>query len=552
MTISKSAWLSIIRKYAHCIQPDPINNVTKEDVTKKVGIDLCVSDVLAGLRSTSVKFKQNAEGDITWSTCREFVETAFDDVFVTLAHTNVKVYVICLDAFGRRRPEKTATAIKRSKRARPSEAPEQLLLKPGQEFFFRDEDPMPGPVDLIFNTPAAKAELYEYITLFLSVIARSRIPDGKTLYLSGGLKIENRFTENPLTPVNLPPIEITNAGWCYREDFYSPSISEGDVDVWQWVHRFPDMNFHVYSYDADVILIGLLQMRRILTNNSTRQGWVVTRRSVSSSIVDERHTINLAKRQRIRKELYDTTLLRTQDASEAYLRAGGSFAEESKRSPRRPNWVVYHLNLTTIYADMLKDAEAHHIAQKYIPNLVETYVLAFILSSDEHDFIQTKLLSRNVGSEFVWTAFEKEIYAFHDFVTVYTDAENPNSNKFYYVVNTDALRSLVTAFYREKANAAIKEGKKSLEKLHAAREKSFSNNISAHGPTVEQINVVASQCAWVLQYWGNGPVPDYTVVDGTTPDEHGNSVYGYTSSGWAETVCGGVYRVCPPKGYINR
>lgn len=550
MTISKSAWLSIINKYGHCLQPDP-DGVTKDDVTNKVGIQLCVNDIMAHLRG-HISYKKDAAGNIMVSTCREYIESVFADVFAVLNKTNIEVYVVCLDSYGRRRPEKTATAIKRSKRARPAEAPEQLLPIPGCDFFFADERPMPTPLDLVFDTPAAKADLYEYITLFLTTVARTRIPPGKKLYLSGGLKTEGRYTDGPITRKNLPPIEITCDKWKYREDLHSPDISEGDIDVWYWVHIFHEMNFHVYSYDADVILIGLLQMRRILTQKNTRQGWVITRRSVSSSIVDERYTLNIAKRQCIRKELYDITLLRTQDASEAYLKAGGSFAEDSKRSPRRPNWVTYHLNLVAIYADMLKDAETHHIEQKYVPNLVETYVLAFILSSDEHDYIQTKLLSRGVGSGFVWTALEKQIYTFYDLVSVFTNTDSPNANKFYYAVSTDALRSFVTAFYREKAYASIKEDGKTAKKAQEAREKSFNANISKNGPSVEQIYIVASQCAWTLQYWGNGPVPGYTVVNGTTLDESGSSVYGYTPSGWAETVCGdGIYRVCPPKGYIS-
>lgn len=545
MTISKTAWLSFLAKYGRSIQPSAQGEVS-DAVEKKRGVRLCVNDILAQLRSTSISYYKDSEGFVHSTTCDQFVRKVFEEAFETLITTDVEIYVVCLDAYGRRPREKTATTVMRSKRARPEEAPEQLPLPPGQSYYFLDGQPMPGALDLIFDTPAAKREFYVYITLyFIADETRSRIPPGKTLILSGGaLDYDDGFR-------NMAPLEITRAGFEVREDWASPHIGEGDIDVWNWVYRFPKMDFHVYSHDADVVLIGLLQMRRLLELCPNRRGWVVTRRSVDTEEVSETYKTNLAKRRCLREELYKDVVDRTNDKTRAYVLAGASFAASSSssapREVRRPNMVRFYIDIVDVYRDVIEDAKAHISAENKCPNLVEIYVLGFILASDMHDYIQTKRISRNVGSHFVWNVFEQCIYAFRRLVKVYHYAELDGSPIFHYTVNVEVLTDLIHAVYREKAIAAIKPDNKTHDRLCMAREESYRKNIGAHGPSIEDIWVVASQCAWLLQYWGNGPVPGYKPVDGTDTDEDGHSVYGYTPKGWADTVFQeGVKRICPP------
>ncbi len=574
MTISKSAWRSFLQRYRRCIQPDPETGVTARDIELKVGVQLCVNDILGQLRGTSISYYRDSDGAVSCSTCRQFLERVFADVFDTLEKTGVEVYVVSMDAYGKRLCEKAATTAQRAKRSRPEEAPEQLPMPPDQRYYFLDAFPMPGPVNMIFDTPAAKREFYVYMTLFFTLDeTQARIPPGKRIILSGGsMELSTGFA-------NLAPLEITRDGWNERQDWLSPDVGEGDIDVWTWVYRFPHMNFYAYSCDADVFLIGLLQMRRLLKKTPGRRGWAVTRRSVDTHAIDESYKANLDKRHCLRKEKYDTVLAQTQDRSQAYIAAGGSFAAPSSAEPssaRRPSWVHYHIDLVQVYQDIVKDARRHidsertptvfpeevgaepsadEVARqralarriKFCPNFVEIYVLAFILASDKHDYIQTKLISRNVGSQFVWTAFEKRMYAFGNLVEVYKQDMVGDNRAFYYVVDKQVLGELVRAFYREKALASIKEENKTFAQLTAAREKSYANNIEKYGPTDSQIWVVASQCAWLLQYWGNGPVPGYKCVSGVDTDVDGNSVYGFTSVGWAESVVeSGVKRVCPP------
>lgn len=545
MTISRTAWTSFLNKYGRCIQPDRETGQTAKEVDDKVGITLCVDDILAKLRGTSISYYRDYDGGVQHSTCMRFVETVFEDVFMTLTNTDVNTYVVCIDAYGRRPPEKAATTAKRSKRARPEEAPEQLPIPAGQSFYFLDHQPMPGPINLIFDTPAAKREFYVYITLFFTLDkTRLLIPPGKRIILSGGaMELEDGFT-------NMPPIEVTRKKFKIRHEWASPHVGEGDIDVWTWVYRFHDMNFHVISHDADVVLIGLLQMRRLLEKYPTRQGWVVTRRSVATEAVDTSYQANLAKRHCLRKELYDTVLAQTQDRTQAYIAAGASFASSSSSEPstaRRPCWVRYHIDIVRVYQDIIEDAQQHISAANKCPNLVEIYVLAFILSSEEHDYIQTKELSRNVGSHYVWSTFDQYMYNFSSLVKVYELSSLGDFPIFYYSVNKQVLAELVRAFYYEKAKASIKAENKTHAQLVKAQQKSFTSNLEKNGPSDERIWVVAAQCAWLLQYWGNGPVPGYKSVDGTDVDEDGHSVYGYTPTGWAETVYQhGIKRICPP------
>lgn len=540
MTISKTAWQSFLRRYQHCIEPNAETGVTKKDVELKVDIQLCVNDVLAQLRGTSISYWKHDDGTIHRSTCRDFLERVFFDVFDVLTRTGVEVYVVCLDAYNMRMPEKLATSIKRSKRARPEDAPEQLEIPAGQNFYFLDRLPMPGPIDMIFNTPAAKLEFYEYITLFFTDISRERIPPGKRIIFSGGVRLD---LSNPGVYANLPPLEITRDEWNPREDWYSPHIREGDIDVWYWVYRFPEMNFHVHSYDADVILIGMLQMRRLLKKSPTRRGWVVTRRSVASQEPDERHARNLEKQRCLRKETYDTVLTETQDASKAYVAAGGSFSESEPNRSRRPSWVLFFIDLVSVYYDIIRDAIEHGSDA----NFVEVYVLALILSSEDHDYIQTKTISHNVGCQFVWGTFEKNMHRFRDLVNVYKHDMIDDNRTFYYAVDKQVLNELIRAYYREKAHCSIKAEKKTEAQRLDAVARSFTTNMLKNGPSESQVWVVASQCAWLLQYWGNGPVPNYVCVNGTQLDEDGHSVYGYTSLGWAEKVLEkGTKRICPP------
>lgn len=544
MTISKTAWRSFLLKYARCIEPGAEGAVARE-VELKVDVQLCVNDILAQLRGTSISYFRQEDGSVGCSTCLEFLDRVFADVFNVLEHTGVHTYVVCIDSYGMRPVEKTATTIKRSKRARPEDAPEQLDLPYGQPFYFIDCAPMPGPINLIFETPRAKMEFYEYITAYFKAEkTRERIPVGKCIILSGGLEITD-WTQR--TYRNLPPVVFAQDTYTIRDDWAAPHVREGDIDVLRWVYHFSSMNFHVCSYDADVVLICMLQMRRLLKKNKDRKGWVVTRRSVSSQHPDDRYANNLEKRRCLRKETYDTVLEQTQDPTQAYVAAGGSFAESAPSTMRRPSWVTYYINMVAVYNAIVADALSCGYDASVAPNLMEIYVLAFILSSEEHDYIQTKSISHNVGSQFVWSTFEKYASSFLDLVSVYKHSIIDNNRTLHYVVDKTVLFDLVRAFYREKAESSIKEEGKTAAQLIAARDKSYLTNISKNGPTDSQVWLVASQCAWLLQYWGNGPIPGYKYVDGTLTDENGISVYGYTSRGWAETVLEkGTKRICPP------
>jgi L-fucose isomerase-like protein len=117
----------------------------------------------------------------------------------------------------------------------------------------------------------------------------------------------------------------------------------------------------------------------------------------------------------------------------------------------------------------------------------------------------------------------------------------------YYAVDTGALKRLVQCAYMEKAIESLGPSKKNNteEKLEKARklkaEKMFKDNVPE-----DNIQIIAAQCAWVLQYWGNGIFSNYDIVDGLLVDEHGKSIYGYNKNGWADCVSHTELKIAPP------
>lgn len=730
MTISKLVFQEIATRFPKSFYPqvrkDDTTNETiveplPEKISTKQNIQIIVNDFLGYLRNVPID---------TWidkstlrprkATCLSFIKKLTDQVLEDLHnYSDVKIYIICLDPYGRRRPEKAATTLKRIKPTQEG-APEILTIPRGQTRFFEDDEEMPaGKIDIIFNTPAAKIDFYRYFTDYLrSIPFRAHIPVGKCVILSGGLDRENT---DPI-----PPLKISMLKYEYMHEYSFPTLSEGDLDVWRWVNAFPTQNIHVLSYDGDVLLIGLHQTKNIIRySDKSREIWFGTRRSIGSDDQSESQIKRKAALKEKCAETYAEVLHLTSSIDEAYRASSGivpSFSSSSSSSsssststPRKQVvWLTRYVNMFNLYYEILADAkqlvyEANltrnridHPKEFQLHNPVSSYILVLCLSSDNHDYINTKLISNKCNSIFVWRSFCKNLVYIGDLVQIYSlknniddyhsttnsqsqssssssfsssssskrlreeinndddgniteednfdniieiidhdessssssssslsnenqkkqrtqqtpssssstligtttsgfsafsdpfekivstekkpdhfnsqllsilpevsntdivksftqiSKENQNDAKVFplhhYVIDVQALTRLVFCIYEEKAHDSLKLSKKNNteEKLAKARQEKTQALLDTVGPSEEDIQVVAAQCAWTLQYWGNGICPTYNITDGlmTIPDPKDNyqekSIYGYCLTGWASNVIHANYRVAPP------
>ncbi len=547
MTIGKETWEHIKATKSKYILPRP-DGSTNVDVLEKKNVQLVTFDHLGALRTTQVSFEVNEKtGSYGRIICRKYIEKVFELPFSVLHHTEVQRVVVCLDAYDRRRPEKTATTAQR-KRSRPQDSP-AVVVPTGQMTFFEDTESMPCDLDFIFDDAQLKAEFYCYITDVFKNL--SNVPEGKTLILSRGLEWSRDEATGHRTPIVIPPLEVTSAGARYMHEVVNDNVSEGDLDAWYWpVNVFPKDNVHVHSFDGDVFLVGLLQMRRIYEATPDRICMFVTRRSVGNELPEAKEIqFKEAAKQR-RAQVFSETLVSTANYEQAFHAAGGypvepkhisvdyteelqSFSsakrgrdsgeEEEKDSslkrqratsgaPRKKTiWQEYHIDVKDIYLDILNN---DHTA-----NPVEVYVVMLMLSSAKHDYIQTNLLTPGVGKDFVWRTFMQDEQHFKDLIKVYSCA---GSIELYYEIDLLVFSKFVEAIYHCKGRVPKTDGR--------------------------TLAKIAAQTVWTLQYLSNGVIANYDIIDGLSMTITGESIYGFNTKGWAATVYNNEQRKisCPP------
>ena len=535
MTIGKQVISVIINKFGDNVQPNDNRPTVDAEIQFKTGIPLVTYDILGLLRSTTIlKSSCPVTGLDVRMTCRAFVNSVFKtSAFASLLIESVQVVVVCIDRFGARRIEKMATTLSR-KRRREDGQPDFIPLPPGQHRYFEDDKPMPGELSDIFECTHIKAEFYEYISqVFASERTRAIIPDGKRLILSCGVHIdpETRAVEV------LHPLEVRRDGVRAMEECNNSEISEGDLDAVYWAeHVFPEMDVHVHSYDSDVLLILMMVVRRLLSKNANRKVWFITRRSTESRAPTTREVRQRTLREQRRVITFDTVSERY-GVEEGYRVAGKMYTDESiAASSSSSSSTIFravpitkdrYFNVTEICKLLYAEANARLSSRGLeMKNPVEVNVLALLLSSDKHDYIQTRKISPGVGTQFVWPAFSNNLWRFSQLIELDIDEK---TGQYQYTICMQSLRDFALSIYDEKGSAVIKA-------------KDF--------PSIQALHKLAAQCVWTMQYWGNGTIPGYKVVDGTTTNADGQSIFGYTSAGWADSVCDDVViekmvRCCP-------
>lgn len=538
MTIGKETVHVFVNKFNDHVQPNDKHPTVDESIKYKDKIELVAFDILGLLRSTVIL--ANAcpiTGLRKRMTCFEFFNRVFDtSAFDALFLPSVRVVVVCIDRYGARRIEKTATTISR-KRSRVVGQPEFIPLPPGQTRYFEDDLPMPGELSDIFECPHIKAEFYEYLTkTFVSERIRRRIPEGKHIVFSCGVHIDPETRRVEI----LHPLEITCTSVRSMVECDNSGISEGDLDVWYWaLYVYPKMHVHIHSFDFDVLFVGLMLIRRLLMGFLDRIIWFITRRSSKSRPPTEREVRRRTSSAQQRVNDYDHTLWKTEgDVAESYRVAGKMFNSEAASSTSVstafravPIWKELFFDVPAIcrlLCDEAKDRLSTHGLTMLNP--VEVNIIALLLSSEKHDYIQTRAISPGVGTQFVWSAFSKNLWRFSDLIQLtIPEGTDGMHTVYHYSINVKALRDFSTTIYDEKGSKTIKD---------------------TRFPSVQALHKLAAQCIWTMQYWGNGTLPGYTVTNGTTlniPD--GRSIFGYTSAGWADSVCDDtvidMYRSCP-------
>ena len=565
MTIGGEAWNALEAMCGEQILPNyqSADTTIPPDLRNKKNVQLVCWDILANIRSSSgMHWLSSTTGDFLTITCETFLTRLFKPVVDTLATTDVDTYVICLDPFNCPRPEKKATRDSRVPKPKPG-VPTHLQPPPAGQRYFDAKRPLPGTMNLIFNTPQARAEFYEFILEHLQTVLRPLIPAGKCVILSGGLHVLYMFEPGQFDPekhvTQLAPVRLTHDNVEILEEHAFPSLSEGDLDVLRWVNVFPDKNFYIYSVDGDIFLIALMQMRRIIKQNPHRLCYFVTRRSVDSKPVDAKRASKKSSLREHQELVYERTLQETQSIDDAFRASGGvvssrlftesssskrsrsepssssSSSSSSKRArsvapKKEPVWLDRYINLVGVYWKFIDKGhelvETHKLVdEKGRPkcvNIAEVYVLAICLCSTSHDYIQPKLVSPGVGPKFIWRAFETYLHELVDLVRIYAPKQQPpHCTLYYYGVDVDVLTRFVQRIYEVKG-------------------------IDNKKVTPTELHIVAAQSAWTLQYWGNGVYPCYNVVDGTIADANGDSIYGYTPKGWASSVVEAPIRFAPP------
>lgn len=539
MTVTKEVIHAIVNKFGDNVQPNDARPTVDKEVMYKEDVHLVSFDSLGQLRSTTIDWVVcPITGRRTRMTCRKFFEKVFNmTVFLALLMASVRVVVVCIDRYGARRVEKTATTMSR-KRRRADDEPDYIPLPPGQRRYFGDDLPMPCELTDIFEDAHIKAEFYEYLTMsFTSVRTQHTVPAGKRLIFSGAVRLDAETQEVR----HLFPMEVTRTEVREMVECDNSGISEGDLDAWYWpVYVFPEMNVHVHSYDSDVLFVGMMQIRRLLRENPDRKVWFITRRSTQSREATERDVRRRTTKEQQRIIAFDATLAETQgDVAEARRVAGKMYSTAASSSSSSqvavtaatfkslPVWTELFFNVAAICTLLYKEAnERLEHRNMVMRNPVEVNVLALILSSQKHDYIQPRALSPGAGAQLVWPAFTESLWKFNELVTLMTN----DDDEYFYAVSVAGLKALAVAIYDMKGSQTI-------------RDKNM--------PCVETLHKLAAQCAWTMQYWGNGIKPGYHVIDGTTiDDESGRSIYGYTSGGWALSVNDDLddtaVRYCPP------
>jgi hypothetical protein len=526
---------------------------------------LFCSDILQFVRSISWRQEPRFKGDTAYTkSCLEMCIKLFSPVIRILKETDIKTYVICFDPYGRSRKEKAHThKARRVKKVDPYK-PTRVFLPFGQRHYFQDDAPIPGDINLVFSTPDAKKDLYDYLTSYLiSDRFKQQIPNGKRVILSGGLIVtqnnnnnnnNNNSSSSSSSSSSNQPVNYSNYTNVYAQEitskyhksleWISPAfISEGDLDVWRMAHLFKDDgDVVIESGDGDILLIGLMQMRNIYHQTPNRRVFFKTRRSAGVEKYPQAYYDNHAEKYKIFKE----TLEKTGDSHKAY-RASGGITKEKPAGKPRIKWQVKYIDIKRLWAMMWKQAiELQKNLGIEISCPVEEWVCLVCISSSKHDYFNRKTIYMRVGEDTALLTYLHHKHQLGKIVEVFHRKGKPQHHHVYQI-NIEALDKLSQYGFIEQCKKRNKRDSNVNKKLSDSKydEKVTKKGIEQHKKNMKKeeelyqnsLRIGASQLSWILQYYGNGVFQDLTIVDGTAVDQTTKlSLYGYTNDDFATKV----------------
>jgi hypothetical protein len=531
MTISPEVWTSILKTWPGHIW---------QDYEQIKNVDIMSIDLMGYLYKTPIE-----TGDGYRLTCFQFMERLCAPFFKLFEITEVKTIVFCLDPLNNPRPEKAMTAKSRKASQKKKEdednAPKYLYPNTDGKYFDFSLR-FPGPIDLIFKTPAAKERLFYFFEDYLlSEPTRKLIPKGRSIVLSGCVE------PDPNVPSSSSSMEVgkysyVNCAPCFISSYHDKdeiecrrmpehffeTLSEADCDVVRWVFAFPEYHrFAVFSNDRDIFVIMLLAMTRILRVNCERKCFYVTKAVLADAppTPEEKKAKMLLARQATKerkKQTYETLVSSGVSKEDAYVHVGG-YGSKSLSKPvvirnQKPS-VDQIVDVPAIYLEMCREAYAVSkckcanvgtCPKGHVISPVELYAAGICISTKSHDYLSN--LMSGIGAMIIWVKFIENIYLLRNLVQVTVDAD---SETLRYAVHWGVLKKCVDICSHGKFG--LKENK--------------------NFPTEEQIRAYAARLSWYLNYIGNGVNPLAIVQDGLEIDvRSGLSLYGYQRGSFADDV----------------
>lgn len=553
MTVSTTAWLNLMRTFGACFHMEHCLVDGVQPLSRPIAdfenIQLCCNDVLQLLRSISSRPAPRFSGDRSFTTdCHEMLRKISGNVLRVLRKSSMRCYVLCLDPYGMSRPEKAHTASKRAEQSRrrtESGASQQLEVPPHQQRYFERSRPLPGDMNSVFATPRARIDLYDFVTAyFQSDEFRSQLDPGKQFVLSGGLRMCGPTSDPHANYTQVAPFAVTCDGCSTLYELAHHQVSEGDLDVWRFVLSY-DGNAVVESGDGDVLLAGLVLMRTIFADDAERTVYFRTRRKVGELA----HPPAMLEAHARRHETYLRVLRETNgDKRAAHLASDGASTPQPRTKGKTvwgPCWVDMHM----LWASMIKDA--HQLMEDVgieIPCPVEQWVVLMCMASDSHDYFDRKRIVKGAGARPVLLAYLEHIHAIGPVVRM-SFHEDSKHGHYSYMIDTEALlRWALYAYYeaaatRNRRDSAV-NARLSDDAYHRkimAKAEDFAKKC----PGTQSALVGASQLAWVLHYYNTGPRVTHHIIDGREKHpQTGESLFGFVSGGFAQSVTQDPVRVC--------
>lgn len=322
----------------------------------------------------------------------------FREVAVEILHTPIlgflnswehsNGYVLIHDAPGKAPIAKKHTAIERSKRKHENPPPTQEELNSRD---FELDEPMPWTMHQIFASVAGRHKfLHALYKVLASAEFRAMIPLGKFVIFDGAIKEDNSWSV----------ARITREGSEWLDDI--PLVPEGDDAAMRWVHLLATSsaslgsNYLVTSNDGDVLLALLANYFRLksaalqhitLTFHTKRTG-----KEFSNLLDDSAEEQGLGPN----GEEPDAIVLALEEIKKNRTKTPGNF-EQMVAGEGTSGRVDF-------FFDILKVARVIQAVHPKDPFAVESFIVAFLVACEKHDYVWHRFFCTYVGVEYILPA----------------------------------------------------------------------------------------------------------------------------------------------------